>query len=41
MAEIIGAMSVGFAIGLLVGGVTAYNKGWRAGINWAMANFGR
>jgi hypothetical protein len=38
MPEIIGAIAVGFAIGVLVGGVMAYEKGWKAGYSWAMTN---
>lgn len=38
MAEIIGAIVIGFAVGLLVGGVMAYDKGWKAGSAWVRTN---
>lgn len=37
---IVGGFVVGFAIGMVVGGSMAYEKGWRAGIALMRARLG-
>lgn len=42
MAEVVGLIVIGFALGALICGTMAYDKGFQAGVSWAHFNiFGR
>ena len=38
MTETIAIAVICFVIGYIIGGAGAYDKGWKAGMNWAHSN---
>lgn len=40
MGEVVACLVVGFVLGLVVGGAGAYDKGFKAGMSWALTRYG-
>ena len=36
MGEVLACIAVGFVLGYLIGGAMAFDKGFKAGMSWAM-----
>lgn len=36
MGEVVACLAIGFVLGAIIGGSMAYDKGFKAGMSWAM-----